>query len=430
MKNEEIGKLRDALKLSPDNPVLRELLAAALLKHGDYENAEKAYMAFLELEPKSQTGKFGLAKAYYRLGKTSAALVLLEELIKDEDVPVEISLFYGKISAEETGNKVEEREIPKSTPKEQPPRKEKSAPISASSEEDSEGPIIEFDRPTTSFSDVGGMEKVKEEIHLKIIAPLENPQIYKAYGKAAGGGILLYGPPGCGKTYLAKATAGEARLGFISVGVSDILDMWLGSSERNLHHYFDFARKKKPCILFFDEVDALGASRTDMKIHAGRQVINQFLTELDGSKHSNEGVLIIGATNAPWHLDNAFRRPGRFDRLIFVPPPDLAARTTILNILLKDKPTGKIDVGSIAKKTVKFSGADLKAAIDMAVESRLHESIKKNTPQPIETGDILSAVKRIKPSTMEWFQSAKNYATYANESGFYNDIIPYLEKQD
>jgi len=136
----------------------------------------------------------------------------------------------------------------------------------------------------------------------------------------------MYGPPGCGKTYVARATAGEIKAGFLSVGINDVLDMWIGNSERNLHELFESARTHKPCVLFFDEVDALGAARSDMRHHAGRQLINQFLAEMDGVKTSNEGVLILAATNAPWHLDPAFRRPGRFDRILFVPPPDAAAR--------------------------------------------------------------------------------------------------------
>ena len=186
------------------------------------------------------------------------------------------------------------------------------------------------ERPALRFADVGGMEALKDEIRLKIIHPLKHPELYQAYGKSIGGGILMYGPPGCGKTHLARATAGEVKAGFLSVGINDVLDMWIGNSERNLHELFEQARRNTPCVLFFDEVDALGASRTDLRQSAGRQVINQFLAELDGVDPSNEGVLILAATNAPWHLDTAFRRPGRFDRILFVPPPDAAARAAIL----------------------------------------------------------------------------------------------------
>src|SRR5439155_12031124 len=195
-----------------------------------------------------------------------------------------------------------------------------------------------------NFQDVGGMGHVKEEIRMKIIHPLTHPELYKAYGKAIGGGILMYGPPGCGKTHLARATAGEVHAGFIAVGINDVLEMWIGQSERNLHETFERARAHKPCVLFFDEVDALGASRSDLRHSTGRQLINQFLAELDGVQSSNDGVLILAATNAPWHLDAAFRRPGRFDRIVFVPPPDAPARAAILRILLKGKPVQTPDL--------------------------------------------------------------------------------------
>jgi SpoVK/Ycf46/Vps4 family AAA+-type ATPase len=270
------------------------------------------------------------------------------------------------------------------------------------------------------------MERIKEEISIKIIQPLNNPDLYKAFGKKIGGGILLYGPPGCGKTFIAKATAGEINAKFISIGLHDILDMWIGNSEKNLHEIFELARRNAPCVLFFDEVDAMGASRSDLKQSAMRHVINQFLSEMDGVNADNEGVLILAATNAPWSVDPAFRRPGRFDRIIFVEPPDTKAREEILQSLMKEKPAGEVDFQKLAKATDKYSGADLKAVIDIAVENKLRESMAKGVIQPVTTKDLLAAVKEHKPTTLEWFASARNYALYANESGLYDSILKYL----
>jgi SpoVK/Ycf46/Vps4 family AAA+-type ATPase len=274
---------------------------------------------------------------------------------------------------------------------------------------------------------VGGMHDLKEEIALKIIHPLQKPELYAAYGKNVGGGILMYGPPGCGKTYLARATAGEVQAKFLAVGISDILDMWIGASERNLHQLFEQARANQPCVLFFDEVDALGASRSDFKQSSQRNVINQFLSELDGVDSHNQGVLVLAATNAPWHLDPAFRRPGRFDRILFVPPPDEQARTAILEILLKAKPAEAVDAQAVARKAEAFSGADLKAVVDQAVEAKLKEALKKGAPTPLTTKDLLQAVRKTRPTTKEWFSTARNYALYSNQGGLYDDILAFLK---
>ena len=175
--------------------------------------------------------------------------------------------------------------------------------------------VAGLERPKINFDDVGGMDKVKEEIKMKIIFPMQHPELYAAYGKSIGGGILLYGPPGCGKTLLARATAGQVKANFLTVGISDILDMYIGSSEQRLHQLFETARVQKPCVLFFDEVDALGASRSDMRHSAGRHLINQFLAELDGVQSSNDGILILGATNAPWQDRKSTRLNSSHDQI-------------------------------------------------------------------------------------------------------------------
>ena len=203
--------------------------------------------------------------------------------------------------------------------------------------------------------------------------------------------------------------------------------MWIGNSEKNLHEIFLAARANKPCILFFDEVDAVGASRTDMKQSGGRHLINQFLSEMDGMDSDNEGILILAATNAPWHVDAAFRRPGRFDRIIFVEPPDDKSRSEILRILLNGKPCEDINYMSVAKAAPEFSGADLKALIDIAIEDKLEESLATGIVKAITTKDLLNAVKRHKATTREWFNTARNYALYANDSGLYDDILQYLK---
>jgi SpoVK/Ycf46/Vps4 family AAA+-type ATPase len=289
---------------------------------------------------------------------------------------------------------------------------------------------LPVERSRIAFKDVGGMEQLKEEIQIKIIHPLNHPEIYKAYGKSIGGGILLYGAPGCGKTYLARATAGEVNAFFLNIGIHDVLNMYLGQSEQNLHKLFELARRYKPCVIFIDEIDALGANRADMQHSAGRYTINQLLAELDGVGASNDGILILAATNAPWHIDPALRRAGRFDQVIFVPPPDAPARSAILEVMLRDKPTQQLDLRQIAKHTAGFSGADLKAVVDRAIEDKLRDALKRGVPSPLQTDDLIRATKMVKPSTKDWFATARNYAIYSNQSGIYDDVIAYLDKND
>ncbi len=435
--------LREAIRLSPENVPLRLHLAEMLLTDGQVTMAEEEFRAALALSAENVHLKLGLARCYYSQNKNSHALVIVEDLIGRRRPPAAALLLHarllfraGEVSSavgqyraavdadsavadadfaellgigaiDEDSDVVDGRVRIGGDPNERPPQ-------------------FELDRPDINFSNVGGMDAVKEQIRLKIIYPLEHAEIYKAYGKSTGGGILMYGPPGCGKTLLARATAGEIDSRFLCIGINDVLEMWLGNSERNLHEVFETARRSTPCVLFFDEVDALGASRSDMRQSAGRHLINQFLSELDGAKSSNDGVLVLGATNAPWHLDSAFRRPGRFDQVLFIPPPDEPACAEILRILCRGKPILDIDYVHVARKAHNFSGADLKAVVDSAVEAKLTEAMKSGRPLPISTKDLVAAAKRVRPSTDEWFATARNHALYANQGGVYDDILKYL----
>ena len=447
--DEVLQTLYEALQSSPDNIALRGQYAKLLMARGRLQEAEEVLRAGLKHSPQSEQLKLGLADCSYRLGNTSVALVILEELTGRPDCNPAASLLYAKALLTqgqlEAGARAYQKAVAadpslvnedlaqvlgvseSQDPWQDDPDVDEQGRMRMRYEEDvADEPAIEMERPHINFDDVGGMDALKEQIRFKIIEPLKNPEIYKAYGKAVGGSILMYGPPGCGKTYLARATAGQVDATFINVGLHHVLDMYIGNSEQRLHTIFQTARQNTPCILFFDEVDALGASRSDLRKSAGRNLINQFLSELDGIESDNEGILILAATNAPWHLDPAFRRPGRFDRLLFVPPPDAPARTAILRILLRDKPQKDILYDQVAKKTDKFSGADLKAVIDQAIELKLNEALAQGIPSPLGSKDLLKAAKAVKPSTGPWFSSARNYALYANEGGIYDDILDYL----
>lgn len=432
MDDNSIENLREALKLSPDNIPLKLHLAESLMKLYRYKEAENEYKELLVLQ-NSNAVRYGLAQAYFYQGEYTTCSVILEDSLSSEPNNVNLLVLYAKTllkenliaQAQETYKKVLEL-IPNYTDDELDIELRQTTAIQQEEYLDEDNNML-FIKPSINFEDVGGMENVKKEIDIKIIQPLQHVDLYKAYGKKTGGGILLYGPPGCGKTYIAKATAGQINANFISVGLNDILDMWIGNSEKNLHEVFETARKNKPCVLFFDEIDALGASRSDMKTSNSRHLINQFLQELDGVESDNDGILVLGATNAPWHLDNAFRRPGRFDRIIFIPPPDEKARESIFNIKLKNKPVDNINLKKVTKNTQDYSGADIEAVIDIAIEQKLEESFESGIPKPIQEKDLMKACKKHNASTKEWFVSARNFALYANESGLYNEVLSYLK---
>ena len=284
---------------------------------------------------------------------------------------------------------------------------------------------------TITFNDVGGMEDLKEEIKLNIIYPFKNPELFIQYGKKAGGGILLYGPPGCGKTYIAKATANECGATFLNLSIVDILDMHVGISERKLHETFELARRKSPAVIFIDEIDALGNDRmrTGDNVYA-RTLVNQFLNELDGLSSDNSSIMVLGATNVPWYVDTALRRPGRFDKTIFVPPPDNAERNQIFKIFLSGKPIANIDYNKLAYHTAKYSAADIVAVCNLAIDKKVKEAIQSGKKEPITTNDLIDAIKQVYPTTLEWLQTAENYVKYSNQSGLYDAVLNYLNKRD
>jgi transitional endoplasmic reticulum ATPase len=244
----------------------------------------------------------------------------------------------------------------------------------------------------TSFADVGGMEALKEEIRLKITYPLQFPDLYKAYGRGTGGGILIYGPPGCGKTLMLRAVAGEVPCNYLSVGLHEIFDPYFGSTERNLHQIFETARANAPCVLVFDDLDSLAQDRRHVRESQMRNLVNQFLHEMDGLR-DNPRVLVIGATNQPWQIDPAFRRPGRFDQAIFVPPPDAAARAEIISLQARGKPISNLDVPALVAATEGFSGADLEWVFSRAAEMTLSAAIHSGQAVPIPM-DLLLNVAR------------------------------------
>ena len=289
--------------------------------------------------------------------------------------------------------------------------------------------IVDVETSTLHMADVGGMDDVKKRLDLAFFGPMRSPELQALYGKSLRGGLLLYGPPGCGKTFLARAVAGELGAKFVSLSVVDVLNMYLGNSERNLHEIFETARRNAPCVLFLDEIDALGHKRSQMTSSSMRTLGNQLLTELDGVDNANDGLFVLAATNAPWDVDSALRRPGRFDRMVLVVPPDKAARASIVEYHLRRRPVAGIDIKRIVAATEDFSGADLAHLCDSAAEHAMHDSIHSGTVRMIEQRDFETALREVRPSTGPWMATAKNVAMYANEGGSYDELAAYLKKR-
>ena len=406
LHGEALRVVEDALRLQPDNSEALRIYAILLYENDSFEQAREALeRAALKgtADPKSE---MLLSRVYLKLGKVWRADELYNQAVKHDPSLADSSYLRSIASAPA------------------------SRPVTVTPEDENRGIDFESERGARiSFDDVGGMSEVKELLRMNIILPLKNPNLFREYGKKVGGGVLMYGPPGCGKTYLSRALAGECDATFYNVGIHEILDMFLGSSEKNMHNLFETARRNAPAILFIDEIDALGQKRgSDSWGRALRGTVDTLLTEMDSLGGPDKSILVIGATNTPWSVDLALRRPGRFDRVIFVPPPDQKAREEILKLHLRGKPTADLDIPRVASKLEKFSGADISAAIDRAVEGAIKQAMLSGKTELITTKNLLDAANGMRPSTTEWLATAYDYVRYSNEGGVYDQVKAYLDK--
>jgi len=402
MNRDNLDALLSALALSPDNAPLRCEVVRGLIENSRWAEIESFAPPLLSTEHKA-FGLSALARAALGAGAREKAMELYGQAINLDkkliDEGFELML-----------------------------EPENAISVKAEGFEEEKAAVARDRRRKLSFEDVGGMEQLKERIRLDIIYPFQHPEVYTAYGRKIGGGILMYGPPGCGKTYLARATAGEIDAHFYAISLDEVLSMWLGQSEKHLSEIFDTARANLPAIIFIDEIDALGAKRSQLHSASTRTIVSHFLAEMDGIGDRNEQILVLGATNTPWNVEPALRRPGRFDRVLFVSPPDEPAREAILRLHSKGrKMAPDLSYKILAQKTASFSGADLAAFVDRACELPLREAIKTGAMRDVKTGDFLKALDEMRPSTMEWLRRAKNYVTYANQDGLYDDLARYLE---
>ena len=349
---ENVTELERKLLAAPFDDEVRLRYAELLLAKNEHNEALQQFRLVLMRPATTARAHVGAAQCLLALGhKEDAVAEYATARTKDDFAPIEP---LEKLSASaRRAAPVKLSLLPASSE----PRVE---------ELDNVVSIARAQRDRVRFDDVAGMEDLKRTVRIQIVEPFLRPELFAKFRKRAGGGVLLYGPPGCGKTMMARAIAGECRAQFISVGISDVLTMWFGQSEQNLAAMFDKARKSAPSVLFFDELDALAYARSKTNSEMTRHVVNEFLAQLDGFAADNHGVLILAATNMPWDVDPAMKRPGRFARQVFVPPPDEQARRAIVEMHLKDVPHESVDAAALARATVHFSGADVEGFVDLA----------------------------------------------------------------
>jgi len=424
-----IAAIEAAVKAEPENAELRLHLATLLLGAARAQEALDHCQKILSTQPdhlgalhcaaeaSDQLGDRQRGEGYRRIAAALGGASGAGGAAVEESKPTELkSLAEG----------LEEVFGPERGRRDDDGGEGKAAPRRVAEGETHEG-VWEAETSGVKLSDVAGMDEVKRRLQLSLLAPLRNPEMMKLYGRSLRGGLLLYGPPGCGKTFIARAVAGELGARFISVGLADVLDMYIGQSERNLRDIFETARRNAPCVLFIDEIDALGRKRSLQRHSGGRDVVNQLLSEMDSIGNDNRGVFVLAATNHPWDVDTALRRPGRFDRTLLVLPPDAPARAAILRYHMGERPAEGVDLRWVSEKTDGHSGADLAHVVESAAEYAMEESIASGKPRPIRPNDFKRALKEIKPSTRPWFEVARNYAMFANEGGTYDDLLEYIK---
>ena len=454
MDDSTLASLRAALDASPENAELRLVLVGAHLDRG--ESAE-AYALVRDLERSALTPGHRLTagRACLAAGEAAEALAWAEpespggrtpegrtpeaELLRARaflalDRHREgLEAYRAAVDANPALEDLDLRDRLAVKVRTFPQRRDAGRRLRVISNDDTDeselNRLLAPPEETVTFRDVGGLEGIKEQIRKRIILPFQKPSLFQRFKKRIGGGILLYGPPGCGKTLLARATAGECDASFWNVAIADVLDMYIGESERKLHALFESARSNTPSVLFFDEIEALGGKRQYTREATSSKLVSQFLSEMDGFTQANAGVLILAATNVPWAVDPAFRRPGRFDRLLFVPPPDREARRAILELLLAGRPVaGDLDLAGFARRTSGFSGADLENLVETASDEAIEASIETGEEVPIHGDHLRSALKEVRPTTLEWLTTARNYARYANEAGQYDEVLRFLKQ--
>ena len=273
------------------------------------------------------------------------------------------------------------------------------------------------EKPNVHFADIAGLDEVKEEIQLKMLYPFQHPELAQRYGISVGGGMLLFGPPGTGKTMFAKAIACELDATMFVISPAQLMSKWVGEAEQNVKKLFDAAKQESKSVIFMDEVEALVPRRRDQQSTVMQRVVPQILQEIEGfDRKADRALMFLGATNEPWSLDPAMLRPGRLDAKIYVPLPDGPARFKLFEIYLGKRPVDDdVDFSKLVEATAGYSGADIKAVAERSASRPFLESVAGAQPRNIKMADVLAVIAETPPSVGH--KDVAKFESWATEQG-------------
>lgn len=426
-------------KKDTKNPLAKELYvkAGALFEENKFEEAIDLYAQAINVDPLYSSAYFNRALSYALINKYDEAERDVELVMKNEPESFDAPYIMGIIAEyqhdyegakewyEKALKKNPDYEQAKGRLEQLKSRMEKPIiPVTTKGAKKSEAggqqqqTVIEegqikqtkWHKTNMTFKDVIGMNVQKKLIYENIILAIKKPELLRAYGKKLGLGVLFFGPPGCGKTYFVNAVAGETDSNVIIARINEIVDMYAGNTEKNMHAIFEQARKNPPAIVFFDELDALGVKREGAgeQMSYMRMAVNQFLQEMDGVEKNPEGIFIIGATNQPWDIDPALKRSGRFGETIYIPPPDYKTRKQAFIYNTRKMPLSKfVNFGRLARASAGFSQADIAEISDKAALIPAAEEDRTGRKRVIKMNDFLRMIKAHGNTLDEWYAMIK-----------------------